>query len=309
MKREENKQKKPIHIPSLKPAIRALLYLATLLLAGVCIWDTVCGLLPNQGAVILYVFTAAVLTASCVYAVKDMTHLIRGIIRPGIQKNALTNRLSSDYRYRTLFFSTFGFAVNAVFTIFNGIVAVMSRSAWYGALAVYYILLGLMRFEAIRYARTQARSKAKKQVEWKVYRRCGILFPLMSFALGGAVFLMVHFGNGRNYPGLWIYAVAAYTFWKITISIINLARAGKTKSPLLMALRNIGYIDALVSLLSLQTAMLSQFSTEQQQDFIVRMNTITGVAVCLMVMALGIRMMYRAGRRDLRNPRKTGTVK
>ena len=291
-------------IPVLRPALRVLLYLATLLLAGICIWNAICSMLPNWGAMILYVCAASALTASCIYAAKDIKYLIRGIIRPSIQRNALTNRLSSDYRYRTLFFSTLGFAINTVFALFNGIAAVRSQSAWYGALAAYYIFLGLMRFEAIHYAGTRAPSKTKKQIEWMVYRRCGILFIPMSLALGGAVFLMVHFGNGRNYPGLWIYAVATYTFWKITISILHLARAGKTKSPLLMALRNIGYIDALVSMLSLQTAMLSQFSIKQQQSFTILMNTITGIAVCLMVMALGIGMIYRAGHAETSSPAK-----
>lgn len=304
MKKEKIKQKKSIQIPVLKPASRTLLYLATLLLAGVCIWNAAYNMLPDWGALLLYACTAAILAAGCLYATKDITRLIRGIIRPGIQKNAVTNRLSSDYRYRTLFFSKCGFVVNTVYAVFNGVVAVISRSAWYGALAVYYILLGFMRFEAIRYTRTRTRSKTKVQIERKVYRRCGVLFFPMSLALGGAVFLMVHFGNGRSYPGLWIYSVAAYTFWKITISIINLARAGKTKSPLLMALRNIGYIDALVSMLSLQTAMFLQFSTKQQQPFITLMNTVTGVAVCLMVLALGIGMIYRAGHEGSRIPAK-----
>lgn len=278
----------------LRPAFRVLLYLATMLLAAASIVNTIQNSLPDWAAMALYASAAAALFFSCFYGVNDMKYLIRHIIRPGIEGNALTHRLSKDYHYRTLFFSKFGFGISAVFAVFNGIVAVISISAWYAVLAVYYIFLVVLRFEALHYNRIPSQSPKRARLEWKLYFRCGILFIPMSLALGGAVFLMVRFGNSKSYPGTWIYAVAAYTFWKITISIINLVKAGKTRSPLLMVIRNVGYIDALVSMLSLQTALLEQFSVPGQQPFINRMNTISGIVICLMVMLLGIQMIWRS---------------
>ena len=80
---------------------------------------------------------------------------------------------------------------------------------------------------------------------------------------------------------------AAYTFYKIILSIINLVKVRKLKSPLLMAIRDIGYIDACVSVLSLQTAMFASFGSEQE-SIIKLMNGATGSVVCLLVLGIGI---------------------
>ena len=69
--------------------------------------------------------------------------------------------------------------------------------------------------------------------------------------LDGAVVLLVHNEGGKSYPGTLVLAVGAYTFYKIIMSVIHMVKAKRLKSPLLVAVRNIGYVDALVSMLSL----------------------------------------------------------
>lgn len=107
--------------------------------------------------------------------------------------------------------------------------------------------------------------------------------------------LMVCEEEGKSYPGFLIYAVAAYTFYKIILSIINLVKVRKFKSPLLMAIRDIGYIDACVSVLSLQTAMFASFGSEQE-SFIKLMNGATGSVVCLLVLGIGIYSVRQANK-------------
>jgi len=60
-----------------------------------------------------------------------------------------------------------------------------------------------------------------------------------------------------------------------------------------MTIRDIGYADALVSLLSLQTAMFVSFGSD---DTLSRqmMNSITGGGACLMIFVMGIYMIYSA---------------
>lgn len=73
--------------------------------------------------------------------------------------------------------------------------------------------------------------------EIQVYRDCGTLFIVMTGALSGNVILLMHFKGGKHYPGVAIFAVAAYTFYKTIISIVNLIKARRIKAPLLMAIR------------------------------------------------------------------------
>ena len=88
-----------------------------------------------------------------------------------------------------------------------------------------------------------------------------------------------------------IYAVATYTFIKMGIAIKNMIQVRKEKSYLMMTLRNISYSDALVTMLSLQTALFAAFG-EGQEKLIRRMDAMTGTAVCLMILSLGIYTLY-----------------
>lgn len=123
--------------------------------------------------------------------------------------------------------------------------------------------------------------------EISIYRRCGMMFVIMTAALCGTVILILNEEGGKRYPGFVIYAVAAYTFYKSIMSIINLVKVRKFRSPLLMAIRDIGYVDACVSILSLQTAMFASFGNGQEA-LIKRMNGMTGFGVCLMVLGTGV---------------------
>lgn len=104
---------------------------------------------------------------------------------------------------------------------------------------------------------------------------------------------LVNLNRVKQNSGVTIYAVAAYTFYKVIISVIHVIKARRLKSPLLMAIRDIGFADACVSILSLQTAMLSAFGSGQE-DVIKRMNGITEAGVCLMVLLIGVRIVHTA---------------
>lgn len=110
------------------------------------------------------------------------------------------------------------------------------------------------------------------------------------FALGGSVVQMVCDGRGKKYSEIHVIAVAAYTFYKVILSVINAVKARRLKSPLLMTIRNIGCADAMMSLLSLQAAMLLCFHTADES--VPRlMNSLTGAGVCLIILGMGLYML------------------
>lgn len=195
-----------------------------------------------------------------------------------------------------LYMTTILFAALAILNAIEGGLSSYIGITLY-VLAAYYILRSVMRFSAVQYDRSVAKQERTKEIalnEIYIYRMCGLLLIIMTMALGGTVLLMVNFKGGKSYPGFTIYAVAAYTFYKTGTAIRNVLKARKLKSPLLMAIRDIGYIDACVSILSLQTSMFSSFG-QNQEELAGLMNGITGTVVCLMVLATGICMIWSAG--------------
>lgn len=169
--------------------------------------------------------------------------------------------------------------------------------AWRGSLAAYYGLLCAMRLMSVLYARRIYKgvrpAESRQAREQKVCRTCGVMLSSMSAALGGVVILLANGIGGSAYPGYLIYAVAAYTFYKLVMSVMSMIRARREQSMLAMTLRKIGHADALVSLLYLQTALLSAF-TAGGEGHIRTLNMVTGLAVCLAALAIGLSLIHDA---------------
>jgi len=238
----------------------------------------------------IYVLAACTLFSGCYYLVSDVQYGIKEIIKPQIVENPYTNRIVTDYSLRIVIFAVLGAASNVIFAIINGVIGILSHSAWFGTLAAYYILLSVMRIGAVNQQRKISRiglrgKRMRSEIDF--YRKNSILFIVMAVILGGMVLLMELSIGGKNYPGFMIYAAAAYSFYKIILSTIHIIKADNRQSQLIMIIRKIGYMDACVSILTLQTAMFATFGNHQR-ELEKMMNGITGAAVCLIVLGMGI---------------------
>ncbi len=292
--KETKKKKISRYIPSLRLRYRILLYFVTIVFIALALLNAALACFPYFAGIIFYVLAAVTLTASCYYVVIHIRKDIREIIKPAIAANPYTNKVTTDYRWRTILFAVPGMVSNIIFAAFNGVIGITSHSAWFGTLSAYYILLSIMRAGIVRQERKLAVIKEKGEHirrELSVYRRNSVLFIFMAVVLAGAVILLQNSQGGKNYPGFTIYAVATYTFYKIITSTIQVIKVGKRKSPLLSITRRIGYIDACVSILTLQTAMFASFA-DGEEELIKLMNGITGTVVCVMVLGLGIQGIY-----------------
>ena len=292
MKTQKGTEKKKMngYIPSLRLQYRIILYFVTIVCITLALVNVAFACFPYLAGIIFYVLAAVTLTASCYYIAIHIRQDNRKIIKPAIASNTYTNKVTTDYRWRTIWFAVPGMVSNIIFAVFNGVIGITSHSAWFGTLSAYYILLSVMRAGVVRQERILAGVKEKREHmrrELSVYRRNSVLFMFMAVVLAGAVILLLNAQGGKDYPGLTIYAVATYTFYKIIMSTIQVIKVGKRKSPLLSITRRIGYIDACVSILTLQTAMFASFA-EGEEALVKLMNGITGTVVCLMVLGIGI---------------------
>lgn len=285
--------------PVIKPFLRILIYLASLVFSILSIVETMYGYLGFSVDIIIYVAAACGLAVSSCYIYYDVTVGFRKMFRKVIDKSKLAERLYKDYRYRALLSTAFAFLLNLLYAAGNGIYAKWTHSAWLGTLSAYYLFLCIMRYLVIRqefcFAKEHIEGKRKRAAEWNVFRNAGILLSFITLVLGGAVVLLLHEEGGKVYSGYLIFAVAAYTFYKITISVINMIKVRRMKSPLLLTIRNIGYADALVSILFLQTAMFTAFSDGKEINKQL-MNEMTGGAVCAMILLIGIFMVRKAAK-------------
>ena len=165
---------------------------------------------------------------------------------------------------------------------------------WFIALAFYYALLSVMRAVLVLYVHRRPVGEDITS-EFKRYRACGIILLLMNQVLAGIVVCMVTENRGFSYPGLMIYVMAMYAFYITIVAAVNVVKFRRRGSPLLSAAKVISLTAALVSMLSLETAMLAQFGGE---DVVFRrlMLGISGGAVCTIVLTMAIYMIARSTR-------------
>ena len=181
-----------------------------------------------------------------------------------------------------------GMMVNFLYVVFRIFVGIRYASVWFLTIAIYYLLLGIMRLSLILSYRNR-----NMKSELRCYRRTAWLLFLLNIPMGGMIVLMVLTDSGYSYPGYVIYLSALYTFYTIILAIVNLVKFRKLGSPILSAAKVLNFVAALMSLLGLQTAMISQFSTEGE-DFRRRMNAITGGGVWFSVILIAVYMLLHS---------------
>ena len=123
----------------------------------------------------------------------------------------------------------------------------------------------------------------------------GIALFGINLTMTGLAFQMIWMGRGEFYSEIMVIAVAAYTFYKLTIAVINVVKCRKSNFPILGASRNFAMTEALMNQFSLQVALLDAFGDGYEYVFL--MNSLTGFAVCLSTMLGGLGMVLHGRKR------------
>ena len=106
--------------------------------------------------------------------------------------------------------------------------------------------------------------------------------------------MILYQDRGYEYHGILIYAMAAYTFYITTHAIVNLIKARKYESPVITTARGINLSAALVSMLALETAMLSEFGKDVSAETRWIFLAATGAAVEIAVLLLSLFLLWKA---------------
>lgn len=184
-----------------------------------------------------------------------------------------------------------GFVINLLYAGIKFFSGILYSSVWFVTLAVYYILLAIMRAALLHYVRKDGKSMV---TEWRRYRLCGIILLFMNVALAGIIILVVHENSGFEYPGMLIYVMALYAFYATITAVRNVVRFRRYGSPVMSAAKVISLTAALVSMLSLETAMLTQFGAANDPAFRRTMTASTGAGISILVLGMALFMIVKA---------------
>lgn len=203
-----------------------------------------------------------------------------------LKKHRFTNELLESYGFRSVIFAILSFIFNILFAVMQGVLAILSKSIWYGALATYYIIISCIRGSVIAICRKRNKQNYPIKEQVILYKNCGVCLIILSAALIPAVVQMILKNQSFEYAGLMIYVMAVYTFYKLGMSIYNIVKAKRHNDYLIQSIKNISFADALVSILALQTAMFQSFGDTSYNPALP--NALTGTVVLLSIILLGV---------------------
>lgn len=184
--------------------------------------------------------------------------------------------------------------VNLTYSLYQAMIGLTRKSAWFDALAVYYILLTATRVLMLHYIRHEAEDGRE---ELRRYRRCGwMMFVLTFFVLIMGLMLNNGGSEPKEYPGHMVFVVGVFTFYTLIISARNLWTYRKLESPLISASKSINLAASLVSLYAFEAAVFAQFHSDINPSVITLCNVVTAGGACLVVGYISMHIIVRATR-------------
>lgn len=184
-----------------------------------------------------------------------------------------------------------GMLINFAYAAFRGVMSIIYATPWLIATTAYYFALGLIRLWLCS-AYKKRKKRGGKKYEFKCYKITALMLLALDIPMGFMIILFITGNPSAAYPGFTIYASAAYTFYMMTLSVVNIFKYRKLGSPILSAAKCINLVAAAMSMLGLQNALIVKFSSESA-SYRVMMNSLTGAAIYIIVIGIAIYMLRR----------------
>ena len=239
-------------------------------------------------AIISYIIAAYTLTVWCFRAPR----LVRGF-KNFRNENKYARRWREDARLRVKLSLYASLSWNTLYGIFQLCLGFYHHTFWFCSLGAYYIFLAVMRFFLAHHtARYSPRERMRSELNR--YRACGIVLLFMNLALALIVFFMVYWNRTFDHHMITAIAMAAYTFTALATAIVNVVKYRKYQSPVYSASKAISLAAACVSMLTLESTMLTTFGDGEINARL--MLGLTGGAVVALIVTMAVCMIMRANK-------------
>ena len=171
--------------------------------------------------------------------------------------------MRGDFGYRTTVSSVLALCVSVPHSVFNIFLGEVYGTAWNWGIAVYYVSLSLIRAyvggNEIYFAKNAFEEEERERRRKRIFSVQSAALLVLGFALVAPIALMVLQKRYVNYSEITAIAIAAYTVYKVTLSAVNLKKTRRNFHLGIKILKDVNFIDALVSVLTLQYTLVMTF--------------------------------------------------
>ncbi len=211
------------------------------------------------------------------------------------------SRWKTDHDFQTYIAATGSLAVTLIFALYNGFLGIHHASLWYGTICIYYILLSLLRGLIIAAAKKIAHRESKKSSRNLAALVISLFLLILNISLIVPISIMVRQQKPVSMTLIPAIAMAAYTTYKVTMASVKLRRRRATSDSLAWLLRTIGFIDALVSVLTLQNTLI-MINSSGVNPGMMTLTAISSAVVWVATLLLSLHTIMKGFRR-VRNGR------
>lgn len=222
-------------------------------------------------------------------------------------KNArrLFRHAREDYAFKTEACAGVSLAATGLFALYNGYLGLAVPSVWHGSICAFDLMLVAIRATILH---AEWKSRRYGRGRQAICRRRTFLFScalllLLDVSLITPVAVMVRMQKPVNMGLIPAIAMAAYTFYKLTMAFVHVwRRACRHSSNLLVVeLRTINLIDALVSILTLQNTLIMVKQTQGSAQSMSAFTAVTSAAIYAVIVFLSVRLLIRGLKEESRS--------
>lgn len=293
----------------LKKAGKALLFPPTALLAALTpialafmVYSMVAFGTESMVAIASYALSAYTLTVWCFRIPRLIAYF-----KAFKLENKYALRWRNDLLLRTKLTLYGALTVNTAYAAFQLGLGIWHHTFWFYSLAAYYACLAIMRFFLARYTSTHRPGELMRK-ELGRYRFCGIVLLVMNLALAVIIFFMVYWNRSFIHNEITTITMAAYTFTAFTVAVIKIVKYRKLDTPVFSASKIISLAAACVSMLTLESTMLTTFGKETMTLAGRRIFLgVSGGAISAFIIAMAVCMIV-SGTKKIKLLKKQGAV-
>lgn len=207
------------------------------------------------------------------------------------------NSWKRDYVFKTFAGSAFSFCSTILFALYNGILGIIKMSVWHGSICVFYMLLAVIR-ALVLFAQKKSKVKKTEQriaLRYKAFIISTIILFVLNLSLIYPVAIMAKFEKPVDIGLTPAIAMAAYTCYKITLATVNLSTQKKKNhnNILITELRTINFIDALVSVLTLQNTLIMVNDAPSQEGSMASLTAVTSAVIYAVIAAITVKLLIK----------------
>ncbi len=173
-----------------------------------------------------------------------------------------------------------------LFALYNGIFGIVLGSVWHIEIGVYYVLLLAVKTVVFAGFRLSEKQKSLKAI----FFTTAVLLFLINAALILPIISMIKYERDVPFPLEVAIGIAAYTTYKVTMTVINFVKSRKSTDLLEREIVTIRFVESIVSILTLQNTLIMVNAAAEDEGLRIICTVSSAVGLCA-ILYLTVKMI------------------